>query len=85
MPQLSMTLPQPSPAGPQLTFRLWQVWGTHPLVPPQTPPVPPPPHVAGGMHVPQFAMVPPQPSGAGPHMMPCCMQVSGVQLPVLPH
>ena len=70
VPQLSMTPPHPSPTGPQLTFRLWQVCGTHPRLPPQAPAMPPPPHVMGGTQGPQLAMVPPHPSVAGPHVMP---------------
>jgi hypothetical protein len=45
------------------------VSGVQPLLPPQTPEVPPPPHVCGAVHVPQLAMTPPHPSLAGPHWM----------------
>ena len=40
-----MRLPQPSPAGPHVMFSCAQVSGTQPELPPQTPDVPPPPHV----------------------------------------
>jgi hypothetical protein len=39
-------------------------------------PGPPPPHVAGDMHVPQESMLP-QPSPAGPQLMFCCAHVLG--------
>jgi hypothetical protein len=60
-------LPQPSPAGPQLTPACAQLSGTHPLEPAHWPGIPPPPQVCGGVQVPQLAMTPPQPLLAGPH------------------
>ncbi len=64
----SITLPQPSPAGPQ--WRPWsaQVCGWH-AGEPQAPAVPLPPQVVPAGHIPQSS-VPPQPSPAGPHESP---------------
>jgi hypothetical protein len=45
-------------------------------VQPQTPAVPPPPQVSGGMHSPQ-AIVPPQPSGAVSHSTPAGQALRG--------
>ena len=69
VPQLGISLPQPSPAGPQLMFWSWQLFGVQlpPGGAPHWPGTPPPPHVWGGVHVPQLAMRFPQPSPAGPH------------------
>lgn len=50
---------------------------------PQTPDVPPPPHVSSGGHVPQLGIKPPQPSAAGPHLM-LAGQACGVH-EVVPH
>jgi hypothetical protein len=79
VPQLAIVPPQPSPAGPQLMFSSAHVIGTHAEPPLQTPGVPPPPHVCGGVQVPHWIRFP-QPSPAGPQEMFCCAQDSGTQL-----
>src|SRR5438128_1476874 len=47
--------------------------------PPQTPGVPPPPHVCGGVHMPQLIW-PPQPSPAGPQCRPRFAHVCGAHI-----
>jgi hypothetical protein len=78
-----MTLPQPSPAGPQAMFCCAQVRPVQ-LPPPHWPGTPPPPHVCGGVQLPHCSE-PPQPSPAGPQLMFCCWHVSVVQVGVPPH
>ena len=57
-------------------------WGTHALASPtpQTPGVPPPPHVSGAVHVPQLRESP-HLSPAGPQLIFCDAHVSGTQSP----
>jgi hypothetical protein len=50
-------------------------------VPPHTPTLPPPPHVAGEAQVPQLS-VPPQPSAQVPQSYPSAPHVVGMQLEV---
>jgi hypothetical protein len=45
--------PHPSETTPQFIPALQDVTGVHPAFPPQLLGVPPPPHVAGALHVPQ--------------------------------
>ena len=69
VPQLGVSPPQPSPTTPQVAPAWRQVRGVHdPLpLPPHVNSAPPPPQVAGGVHVPQSITLP-QPSPTGPHV-----------------
>src|SRR6476619_5818984 len=69
-----MTLPQPSPLGPQLKPCCVQVCGTH--VAPQTPGETEP-HTWPPGQLPQ-STTPPQPSACLPQVKPCCAHVRGV-------
>src|SRR3984957_13082625 len=82
VPQLGISLPQPSPAGPQEMFCCTQVRDTQvpPSGAPHCPGLPPPPQVCGGVHVPQLGISLPQPSPAGPQEMFWSMQVMGVHV-----
>jgi hypothetical protein len=85
--------PQPSAITPQfigmpveVTQTELGVAGTQPAVPPHTFGVPPPPHVAGGVHVTHGAgMTPPHPSPCGPQSEETLgsLHVLGVQLGLL--
>jgi hypothetical protein len=73
LPQL-MTFPQPSPAGPHIKPSCVQVFGTQawpasklPPDVPHIPGTPPPPQVAGAVHMPQSIRLP-QPSLVWPHI-----------------
>ena len=72
-----MTLPQPSPTGPQFTPSAAQVVGVQVLLP-QTLGMPPPPQVWPAGQLPHWRRLP-QPSPAGPQFTPCAAQVVGVQ------
>jgi hypothetical protein len=82
-PHEAISLPQPSPAGPQKMFCCAHVSGWH--VPasgkPHWPGVPPPPHVSGGVQLPQLGISLPQPSPAGPQVMFWLWQVFATQVP----
>ncbi len=66
-----ITLPQPSPAGPQPRFCCAQVSGTQAPASgyPHCPAIPPPPHTAGDAQGLQKAVTPPQPSACGPQVV----------------
>jgi hypothetical protein len=89
VPQLAMTPPHPSPCAPQLKPCSAQVIGVQVAPPsfvPQTPGLPPPPHVSAPLHVPQLAMLPPHPSPCAPQLKPWSAHVLGVQLAsAIPH
>jgi len=72
VPQLGVTLPQPSATTPQVAPACAQSRGVHACPLPLPPPphsklVPPPPHVSGDVQLPQ-SIWPPQPSPIGPHI-----------------
>jgi hypothetical protein len=75
--------PQPSAIGPHWTFAAPQsvtVLGLHPLSPPHTLGVPPPPQLCGGVQFPQLRR-PPHPSASGPQEFAGkSVHVFGVQL-----
>jgi hypothetical protein len=79
VPQLGIRFPHPSPAGPQLMFWSWHVFGVH--VPPEGTHLPATHDWLAG-HVPQSSALP-HPSPACPHDRPWPWHVSGWQ-PLLP-
>jgi hypothetical protein len=79
VPQLGMSAPQPSAAGPQFAPCSRHVFGRHGFFP-QTLGLRPPPQTSGDVHAPQ-SRIPPQPSGTGPQFAPIVAQLRGWQPP----